>query len=216
MADPESHTSPLAPAGEKSDEQPSTTIALYRRRKHQETSKTIVYVLAAAVFLSTIFLIIASVFLRAVNPQLRLRTVTIQNFQYEITNSTNSTSSLNITMLTEVTLNNKNFGRYVFENCNAVVLHGNSTIGGGFISGGRVGAKKTRSISVVMEIGSGNLNLSRSGSDSTDQVMEIRSYAKMTGRVHVTKLVNRRKTIEMNCTINLNLTSRSFMNLLCS
>ncbi|KAI3804459.1 hypothetical protein L1987_26009 [Smallanthus sonchifolius] len=208
MADPESQMSPLAPAGVKSDEQLLTTTAIFSKRKHQKSNKSLVYVLAAIVFLGTIFLILASIFLRVVNPKLRLSTVSIQNFQYEKTNST----SLNITMFTEVTVNNQNFGRYVFENCNAVVLYGNSTIGGGDISGGRVGAKNTKSISVIMQIRSVNLSFS---SNSTE-LMKIRSFARMTGRVHVTKLVDRRKTIEMNCTINLNLTSRSFMDPLCS
>lgn len=115
--------------------------------------------------------------------------------------------------MTEVTLNNENFGRYVYDDCNAVLLYGNVTIGGGEVSGGRVGAKTTRLISVVMRIGSEELNLSR----SDVEVMEIRSFARMSGRVHVTKLVDRRKTIEMNCTISLNLTSRSFIDpVLCS
>ncbi|KAD4178391.1 hypothetical protein R6Q59_021982 [Mikania micrantha] len=211
MADPESQMRPLAPDGVRSDEPPSTTTAVFRKPKHQESSKALVYILATIVFLSTIFLIIASVFLRVVSPKLRLRTVSIQDFQYENTNST----SLNITMLTEFTVNNQNFGRYVFENCNAVVVYGNSTIGNGVVSGGRVGAKKMKSISVVMQIRSQNLNFSSDASDRME-VMQITSYAKMTGRVHVTKIVDRRKTIEMNCLMNLNLTSRSFMDPLCS
>ncbi|CAI9291149.1 unnamed protein product [Lactuca saligna] len=179
MADLESESKRLAPAGVKSDEQPSTTTLIFRKPKYQESSKCIVYVLAAVVFLGTVFVIFGSVFLRVNNPKLRLSTVSIQNFQYENTNST----SLNITMLTEVTIDNENFGRYDFENCNAVILYGNSTIGGGVISGGRVGA---------------------------------RNIKPMTGRVHALTIVDRRKTIEMNCTMNLNLRTRSITRPLCS
>ncbi|KAL7596542.1 hypothetical protein Lser_V15G30341 [Lactuca serriola] len=211
MADLESQSMRLAPAGVKSDEQPSTTTAIFRKPKYQESSKCIVYVLAAIVFLGTLFLIFGTVFLRVNNPKLRLRTVSIQNFQYENTNST----SLNITMLTEVTIDNENFGRYDFENCNAIILYGNSTIGGGVISGGRVGARNIKPVSVTMQIRSENLNISGSGSDSTE-LMEIISYAKMTGRVHALTIVDRRKTIEMNCTMTLNLRSRSITHPLCS
>ncbi|KAL4565488.1 hypothetical protein LXL04_029586 [Taraxacum kok-saghyz] len=210
MADLESPSMRLAPAGVKSDEQPPRTTAYFRKPKHQESSKCLVYVLAAIVFHGTIFLVFGSVFLRVNNPKLRLSTVSIQNFQYENTNST----SLNITMLAEATLDNENFGRYDFENCNSVILYGNLTVGGGDISGGRVAARNTKPISVTMRISSENLNFSSSGSDSTDQI-EIVSYAKMTGRVHVLKIVDRRKTIEMNCTMSLHLTSQSITDPIC-
>ncbi|KAI3689810.1 hypothetical protein L2E82_47780 [Cichorium intybus] len=211
MADPESQTMRLAPAGERSDEQPFTNTAIFTKPKYQESSKCLVYVLAAVVFHGTIFLIFGSVFLRVNNPKLRLSTVSIRNFEHANTNST----SLNITMSAEVTVKNENFGRYDFDNCNAVILYGNSTIGGGDIPGGRVGARNTKPISVTMQIRSENLNFSGSGSDGTG-LMEIISYAKMTGRVHVLKIVDRRKTIEMNCTMNLNLTSRSISDSICS
>ncbi|KAK1430621.1 hypothetical protein QVD17_13485 [Tagetes erecta] len=213
MADPESQTTPFAPSGVRSDDEPPyTTTGVYIKPKHQQTSKLLVHILTTIVILSSLFLILASIFLRVDNPKLQLNTVSIQNFNYENSNTT----SLNVTMLTEVTVNNRNFGRYVFDDCNAVLLYGNVTIGGGGISGGRVGAKRTKLISVEMRIGSEDLNLSRTGGDDME-LMEIRSFARMTGRVHVTKLVDRRKTIEMNCTISLNLTSRSFMDpILCS
>ncbi|KAM0030096.1 putative Late embryogenesis abundant protein, LEA_2 subgroup [Helianthus debilis subsp. tardiflorus] len=214
MADPENQTIPIAPAGAKSDGQPYTTITPFTKPKHQKTNKSLVYILATIVFISTIFLIFASVFLRVDNPHLRIRTVSIQNFELTNTNNTNSTSHtinmINITMLTEITVDNGNFGRFVFDNCAAVLLYGNATIGGGYVSGGRVGAKNTRSIGVVMRVGYENLNVS-SGMD----VMEVVSYAKMKGRVHVMKIVDRKKTIEMNCTVSFNLTNRSFVSSLC-
>ncbi|KAI3691814.1 hypothetical protein L6452_31616 [Arctium lappa] len=209
MADPESQMSPFRPAGVRSDEPPSTIAGKFNKQKHQESSKFLVYVLATVVFLGTIFLIIASVFLRVNNPKLRLSSVSIQTFQYD-----QNSTSLNITMFAEATVDNENFGRYVFENCIAVVLYGNSTIGGGEISGGRVGSRKIKSIDVVMRLRSDNLNFS-SGGDDSHELVEIRSYAKMTGRVHVLTIVDRRKTIEMNCTMNLDLRSRSIMHSLC-
>ncbi|XP_024996856.1 uncharacterized protein LOC112529718 [Cynara cardunculus var. scolymus] len=209
MADPESQMSPFRPAGIRSDEPPFTSTGKFTKQKHQESSKLLVYVLAAVVFLGTVFLMIASVFLRVNNPKLRLSSPSIQNFQYD-----QNSTSLNITMSAKVTVDNENFGRYVFENCDAVVLYGNSTIGGGEISGGRVGARETKSIDVAMQLRWENLNFSNGGTD-TNELIEIRSYAKMTGRVHVMTIVDRRKTIEMNCTMNLNLNSRSIMHSLC-
>ncbi|XP_076953270.1 late embryogenesis abundant protein At1g64065-like [Bidens hawaiensis] len=212
MEDPESQTTRLTQPGPRSHDQPSqpytTTMTPYKHH-HQETSKTLVYILSIIVIISSILLLLSSIFLRVENPKLRLHTLSIQTFQLSTTNST--TTSLNITMSTNLTLNNRNFGRYVFENCNMVLLYGNDTIGGGLISGGRVGAKRTKTIGVVLQVSYGNLTVG-----NTTDVMEIVSYARMTGRVHVTKLVDRRRTIEMNCTVSLNLTSESFISSLCS
>ncbi|XP_071730703.1 late embryogenesis abundant protein At1g64065-like [Rutidosis leptorrhynchoides] len=211
MADPESQMTPLAPAVVKSDEIAYTATAKLHKSKHQKSSKFLVYVLAVIVSLGTIFLIISSVFLRVINPKLRITSVSIQNLQYDNANSTSS--PLNITMLTDVTVINRNFGSYEFEHCNAVVLGRIGTTGGGTISGGLVGGRTSKSMSTVIRIRSENLNVSNG--DRTD-VMEIRNYALMTGRVRVWKIVNRRKTIEMNCTVNVNLISRLVIDTLCA
>ncbi|XP_076887471.1 late embryogenesis abundant protein At1g64065-like [Bidens hawaiensis] len=209
MEDPESQTTRLTQPGPRShDQQPYTTTMTPYKHHHQETNKTLVYILSTIVIISSILLLLSSIFLRVENPKLRLHTLSIQTFQLS---TTNSTTSLNITMSTNLTLNNRNFGRYVFENCNMVLLYGNDTIGGGLISSGRVGVKRTASIGVVLRVSYGNLTVG-----NTTDVMEIVSYARMTGRVHVTKLVDRRRTIEMNCTISLNSTSRSFISSQCS
>ena len=55
-------------------------------------------------------------------------------------------------MYAMVTVDNKNYGRYVFESCTAVDLYGNSTIGRGEISGGVVEAIEKKSIGILMLI----------------------------------------------------------------
>nr|XP_043630843.1 late embryogenesis abundant protein At1g64065 [Erigeron canadensis] len=220
MADPESQNRPLAPPSvpKSNDELYAAGITPFKKRKHEESSKCLVYLLAAVVFAGVIFLIFGSVFLRVVNPKLRLTSVEIQNFQ---SGATNTSQSLNVTMLTRVTVINGNFGRYDFENCNAVVLYRGVTIGSGDVSGGKVGARTRESMSVTMRIGTENLNVTDSSifnnnNSSNTEVVEISSYAKMTGRVRVMKIVDRRKTIEMNCTMELNLVRRSVRISLCA
>ncbi|KAJ9550648.1 hypothetical protein OSB04_014693 [Centaurea solstitialis] len=203
MADPESQTPACRPAGVKSYEQlfSSTTSRKLAKQKHDE--KMFFYaanVLLVVILLCTFSVIIGAIF-EVNNPKLRLSSTSIQNLQYDW----NSTS-LNITISEKVIVHNEdNYGPYVFEDCTAVAMYGNSTIGRGEISGGRVEAMSNKSINVVMRLRSEGLNFS--------EVMEIRSYAKMTGRVK--KTVDRRKTIEMNCMMNLNLNRSSITDLLC-
>ncbi|KAF1875201.1 hypothetical protein Lal_00007817 [Lupinus albus] len=57
--------------------------------------------------------------------------------------------------------------------------------------------------------GNGSVSTVLYGVVSDDGMLKFRSYAKLSGTVHLMKIVNKRKTIEMDCILNLNFTSHS-------
>jgi len=92
------------------------------------------------------------------------------------------------------------------------MLHGNSTIGGGYIGGGRVKARSESVVDLTVEVSAENLN---SSSSSDGGLVELISYGEVKGRVRIMKMVNKFKMVKLNCTMNLNLTSQGIKNLRC-
>lgn len=53
-------------------------------------------------------------------------------------------------------------------------------------------------------------------SDMNDNVLELTSSAQLRGRVHLIKIVKRRLTSVMNCTMSIDLSNRRVQNLICT
>ncbi|KAM7525817.1 hypothetical protein LguiA_015719 [Lonicera macranthoides] len=200
---------------QKSDEQFPTTTKLpnfhhLHHDHHHKSNKLIVYVLSAVVLQAIVFLAFASIILRVKSPTVELTSASVRNLVHTTNNDT-SLNSLNMTMFARVNLDNENFGRFNYENFEAVILYGNSTIGGGDIGGGRVKSRGESVRDLTVEVRAENLNSTSSSGD----LVELISYAEVKGRVRIMKMVNKFKMVKLNCTMNLNLSSQAIRNLRC-
>lgn len=177
--------------------------------KQEGGGKTLVYILLAVVLLSIAFLIFGLVVLRIKAPTLRLSNVVVKDLRY-------NSSSLNMTVIADISLHNMNFGRFEFNGGNAALLYGNATFGAASIHGARVGGRERRRISATVEViggPSGNyMNISR---DIESNLVRLMSVAELRGEIRVMKIVNRRRTASMNCSMDLNLTGQEVQGLSC-
>lgn len=211
----ESQVSPLAPPEiyERSDGE--LAIAKPNNPHHQETSKLIVYILTAILSLILIFLIFGSIFFKANSPKAKLRSVTISNL---LVNGTANATSLSMTMVAQITVENKNFGRFVLENNKANFVYENVSLGDGDIFGGRVRARKTGVFNVTVQARA-NEYLAKNNTNFRNDIrlslVKLSSYARLRGKVHVTKLIKRSKTAVLSCTMSLNLKTQAIQDLIC-
>uniref|UniRef100_A0A5B7BVH7 Late embryogenesis abundant protein LEA-2 subgroup domain-containing protein n=1 Tax=Davidia involucrata TaxID=16924 RepID=A0A5B7BVH7_DAVIN len=210
----ESQMYPLAPARihQRSDEEFATTKPNDHVR-NQQSSKCLVYVLAFIVLQSIAILAFALIVLRVKSPQVKLSSVAIKNLRYV----TAPLPSVNMTMTAEVAVSNNNFGRFKYQNSNAVVLYGKAKIGDVKINRGRVRARGTVRMNVTVQVRSNGLlsDDKNFSSDISSGLLKLSSYAKLSGEVHVMKIINKRKTVEMNCTMDLNLKTQAIQDLRC-
>ncbi|KAK9277146.1 hypothetical protein L1049_006685 [Liquidambar formosana] len=210
----ESEVSSLAPPRSYSRSDEELAWHMPNASRHKKSNKCLVYILAGIVIQSIILLSFASVVLRVTTPAVKLRWVAVKNLKYD---STTPSSSLNATLIAEVTVKNRNFGRFEFENSTASFTYGDMKLGDMKIGTGRVKARETNRVNVTAEVRSNglpdNMNLS---SDIGSGTLELRSYAKLSGRVLVMKIVKKRETPEMNCNMTLNLSRGEIQDLLCN
>ncbi|KAJ4826158.1 hypothetical protein Tsubulata_037360 [Turnera subulata] len=178
------------------------------------SSKCPVYLLAAIVLLTAIALVFSLVVLRPNTPDVELSQVIIEDLKY---GNYSPNPSLNMTLSAEIRIKNSNFGKYEFENSTASVLYEDVVVGEAKLGQGSVSARKTERMSAVVDVRSQRLsdtkNLSR---DISSGMLKLSSYARLSGKVLLIKKIKKQKTAIMNCTMTLNLRSRSVQELLCS
>lgn len=198
---------------------PTTTeelIAMFPIHKEtKRSSKCLVYTLVFINTLLAIWLIFASTVLRTRNPEIKLKSAKVMHLSYH---ASASKASLNGTMITRLVITNTNFGHFDYMNSTVKLLYGVTCVGVGEIEGGIVEARESKVIKVMVNIRSSKLFVG--GNFSSNNIgylgiMKLRSYAELSGTVHLLKFVKKRKIIRMACLMNLNLTSHSFYHFQC-
>ncbi|KAM1025067.1 hypothetical protein ACFX13_038965 [Malus domestica] len=213
MADQESQIWPLAPSRlhRRSDEENPTFKAIRRER----SNKCFVYVFAGIVLQSIIILVFALVVFRVKSPGFNLSSVQIKTLK-----STGSpAASFNATLSAQMAIKNKNFGEYKFEGSSASLWYGEFKVGEAKFAKGSVKARGTRKVNLRIEVRSNRLPKDVQngglGSEINSGFLNISSYAKISGRVHLMKIMKKRKTIDMNCTMVLVLKNKTVKDLVC-
>ncbi|KAK7253069.1 hypothetical protein RIF29_37474 [Crotalaria pallida] len=186
------------------------------KESQQRSSKCLVYALTSFVTLFALWLIFASIVLRVTDPKLKLRSARVMHISYSILPSS---PSFNITMIATMTIMNPNFGHFDYGNGSVMsVVYGNVSVGVGEICGDTMEARENKEINVMVNVRSskklvsGNNNLTNQIHSGT---LELRNYAKLSGTVNLLKIVKKKKTIEMDCIMNLNLTAHSVHHIQC-
>ncbi|XP_052210497.1 late embryogenesis abundant protein At1g64065 [Diospyros lotus] len=209
---------PLAPARifPKSDEESGMANPknASRRRRPRSSSKCFVYILAALVFLSLAALVFALIFLRVQPPKLEITSAAVKNLKY----ATSPAASLNATITAEVSVRNRNFGPFRFESSSLVVLYKNVSLGGAKLEGGVAGARGTEKVGAAMEVRSSWVLAENGvfGDELGSGLVELRSHGRVEGRVRVMKMNSGKRSVEMNCTMTLNLKIQAIQYLNCS
>lgn len=169
-------------------------------QQERRSGKCFVYLLAAFVILCALVLVFASL-LRVKNPYLKLRSATSNKISYS------TSPSFNATLIIFLALNNPTFGAFTYENNSLSVLYAGLKIAHSQINGGRVSFRQTKEIHVTVKF--------MSAIDITSGSLNLTTNVFFSGKVHLFKIINIRKTIEMPCSMNLNFTSHATQAIQC-
>lgn len=186
------------------------------RQPEEKSSKFLVYVLAIMVIVGSVFLIFSSIFLRVINPDIEMGSVTVRNLRYSTAATNSSSPSFSFTLITEITVENSNFGDFRFENTTGSVWFGPVVVGEMRIPTGRAQARETERLNVSVDVSSVRIpdamNLSTNISSG---LLELNSYGRLSGRINVMNIMKRRRHPEMNCFMTLNFTEHTIQHLRC-
>ncbi|KAL3498917.1 hypothetical protein ACH5RR_041649 [Cinchona calisaya] len=164
--------------------------------------KCLAYILAFIVFQTGIILIFALTVMRIKNPKVRFGAIAVDNFS--TSNSSTSSTSLNMRLLAQFTVKNTNFGHFKY-------------VGETVVPKGRAKARKTKKFNIMVDISTDRLsgNVTDLGNDINSGVLRLSSYAKLNGKVHLMKVIKKNKSGEMNCNWAICFATRQIQNLHC-
>lgn len=198
MADkyqPEVQGYPLAPASvvPRSDEEFGNNRHSDEQMKKKKRIKCLTYVAVFAVFQVAVILIFSLIIMRVRTPKVRMDNVTVT-----------SGANGDVRFGARVLVKNTNFGRYKFESTLATIRTADNNVVQFPIQEARARARSTKKIAVVASLGA-----------STSGTLELTVEAKLRGKVEFMRVIKRKKTADMNCTLTLVLATNSVQNLRC-
>ena len=178
----------------------------------RNNAKCFAYVAAFVVFQTAIILIFALTVMRIRNPKVRFGAVTVENCS-----TGNSTLPFfDMKLMAQVTVKNTNFGHFKYENSTIRILYGGMRVGEAAVVKARVRARQTKKFNVIVDISSSMLSRnSNLGNDIASGVLPLSSQAKLNGKVHLMKVIKRKKSSEMSCTMGIHLGTCAVQDLKC-
>lgn len=186
------------------------------RKEEKQSSKCLVYTLACFVAIFSVLFVFASIVLHLGDPEIELRSARlVHNANNYYSLSSSHSHSFNVTMIAHVTLKNPNLGCFYYGNSSVSVLYGATSVGAWDLEGARVEPRETKEFKFMLHLRFRKLLNGNLTHDIRSGILKLRSYSKLSGTVHVLKMVKKRKTIVMACIMNLNLTSYSIHHFQC-
>ncbi|XP_024978963.1 late embryogenesis abundant protein At1g64065-like [Cynara cardunculus var. scolymus] len=182
--------------------------------KRRRRAKWASYIIGGVIFQIFLVLVFLYVLLRVRSIKLYLHSTEFENFR---TGNGSSTSSPSFTTLlhTQVTIKNSNFGHYKYQNSTVVLAYRGTHIGEAGLENGWAKARSVKKINITVVVSSKHLMgiVSDNGGSRT---IPLTASALVTGKIHILKIVRRRKVAPMNCTMDVDTQTPSIHNLHCN
>ncbi|GLT31253.1 hypothetical protein SLA2020_060010 [Shorea laevis] len=181
-----------------------------RRRRN---FKCLAYVLAGVIAQTAIIVLFVMLVMRIRNPKVRLGAVIVESLG---TNTSATSPSFTIKLNAQVTVKNTNFGHFKFQNTTATISYRGTLIGEATIVKARARARSTKKFNVTFVASSGKVSSnSQLGDDIESGIIPLSSHARLDGKIILFKVFKKKKSAEMNCTVDVNTTTKEIQNLKC-
>ncbi|XP_027174074.1 late embryogenesis abundant protein At1g64065-like [Coffea eugenioides] len=181
-----------------------------RRKKRM---KCFAYVAAFAVFQTAVILVFALVVMKVRTPKFRVRSAAFEDFQVS-TLTTNA--SFSTSMITELSAKNPNFGSYKYQDSTVNFFYQNYKVGEAVVPKGKANFRSTKKFTVSVDLNSANVPGNVLGSELSQHAwIPLTSRATLKGKVTLMLMFKKNKSTSMDCTMNLNTSSRQLQELSC-
>ncbi|XP_022718085.1 late embryogenesis abundant protein At1g64065-like [Durio zibethinus] len=172
-------------------------------------------IVAGVIAQTIIILLFVLLVMRIRNPKVRLEGVIVENVRLD---SSPSKPSFTMKLNAQVAVKNTNFGHFKFKNSTFTVSYKGTPVGEATIVKARARARSTKKFNVTVLVSSNN-KISRDSnqisSDIDSGIINLSSHAKLEGKIHLFRIFKKKKSTEMNCTMDVNTTLKQIQNLTC-
>ncbi|KAH6804603.1 hypothetical protein C2S51_032850 [Perilla frutescens var. frutescens] len=171
--------------------------------------RCLIYTAVGIILQTLIIVAFVLIFMRIKSPKLRFHSVSVD----KLTVNSASPSSFSIRLNGEVAVRNRNFGHFKWADTPISILYRGNTIGTVQIPGDRAKARSTKKLNVTAAAEAKN-DRNLSGDLSLGKIT-LSSHATLEGKIHLFKVIKRKKTATMDCTMDVDTRTRAVQNLQC-
>ncbi|KAF5451148.1 hypothetical protein F2P56_031437 [Juglans regia] len=182
--------------------------------RRKRNMKWLAYIVAGVIAQTAIIVVFVLLVMRIRNLKVRIDSVTVENVNVT---SSSSSPSFNMKLTALVTVKNTNFGHFKFDDSTATISYRGAEVGEGTIPKARAKARSTRKLNITVPVSSSKLS-SNSGSlvsDIGSGILPLSSHAKLNGKIHLFKIFKKKKSAEMNCTMEVDTKKNVIQKLTC-
>ncbi|KAL3524338.1 hypothetical protein ACH5RR_017172 [Cinchona calisaya] len=195
----------------KNDDVESATVDSKELRKKKRL-KCLAYVAAFAVFQTGIILIFVLTIMKIRTPKFRVRSATFESFEV----GTPENPSFNLKMDAQLGVKNANFGNYKFHNSTIVFFYDNTPVGEAVVRNTKAGWRSTKKLNVVVDLSSRDLPSNMQlGNDISSGLLTLNTRSRLNGKVQLIFIFKKNKSIDMDCTLTINLAEKALRGISC-
>ncbi|KAL2527370.1 Late [Abeliophyllum distichum] len=216
MADNKEQQSPypLAPAANgyaRRDTESASHDARELRKKKR--MKCLLYIVLFAVFQTGIIMLFALTVMKIKTPKFRVRSATFENFNV----GTPTNPSFSLRMNAEFSVKNTNFGHFKYQNSTVYFFYGLTQVGEVVVQKARAKARSTRKFNAVVELRLANAAAANTqlGNNLSSGVVRLTSKSKLGGKVELMKVLKKKKSTDMNCSMEIVTATQQLRNIVC-
>ena len=209
MAEKERSPYPLVPTNghARSDEESDKGSAELRKKKRM---KCVAYIVTFAVFQTIIIVVFALFVMRFRSPKFRVRDASFVS-TFDFTNA-----SFDLVMGAQFTIKNTNFGHFKYENGIVKFSYDGMIVGEAKLDEARARARSTKKVDGSVTLSSSKLPInSKLTSDLGGGILPLTSNSKLDGKIHLMKIIKKKKSALLDCTLDVNLGMKKIQNVQC-
>ncbi|KAM1471634.1 hypothetical protein EV1_041653 [Malus domestica] len=204
-------SAPLANSYTRSDQESAVT-ADPAELKRNKRMRCLLYIVVSAVLQVVVITVFALTVMKIKSPKFRVRSASLS--QYEVGSVTNP--SFNLEMDVQFGVKNTNFGHFKYKDGIVEFDYRGTKIGQTNVYEERAKARSTRKVEASLDLSSNGLNAnSQLASDISLGIIPITSTSRLEGKIHLMKVIKKKRSAHMNCTMDIVLATRSIQNIVC-
>ena len=202
---------PLAPTNGYSRSDEEAARASDRELRNKKRKKWAIYIIVFIIFQCGVIALFTLTVMKFRTPKFRMRSVN----SLETINA--QASSFNAKLSTELGIKNTNFGPYKYGASNVVFHYKGEQVGSAIIPKSKADFRRTKKVKVEVDL---TAPPSRAGSSEwasaiNSGVLPLTSQSRLTGKIEIMFIFKKKRAINMNCTMDLHISSKQLQNINC-
>ncbi|GFZ13540.1 hypothetical protein Acr_23g0019250 [Actinidia rufa] len=159
---------------------------------NRNKAKCLVYIAAFVLVQMAIIVAFSLTVMRIKSLKVQFGAVSVKSMS---TINTTTVPSFNMRLMTQFTVKSTNFGHFKYGNSTVTLLYGGTPVGTAVIPMGRAKARQTRKVNIAIDISSDQLSSDTNlGNDINSGVLILTSEARLSGKVHLMKIIKKKKS----------------------